>query len=946
MRRIRAYVYTAVTTAIVLVFALAEWVAERFVAAHSRAAGTAIEIAIVLLATLIFRPIHQRVDAAVDAAFDRRKREALAQLARLRRELTSYDDAAQVLRRTIEAVDLQPEVRGCAVYVRRQLYRAEASSFDEALAEIAVDDPLVVRLRSSGAPALLASMRSAAPSTHAFPMTAAGDLIGFLCVRFTHGEADADELQALSGTAHDLAVALTALDPQLRPGRPGTPNNIPADLPHVIGRERELAEIKAALAQSRLVTVTGPGGVGKTIVALRCAADALGRREHGAWFVSLAPIADGKLIAPTLLGVLDAGTSDDGDALEKVFGHLRTRDALIVLDNCEQVVAEAASVVKRILASCPRVAVLATSRELLRVEGEQVYQLGALRADAAFALFAERAAAVSAAFDTQASADAVRRICERLDYMPLAIELASARVRTLSASEILERLHERFRLLAGGTRTATPRQQTLEAPIQWSYDLLPQDEQLLFRRLGVFRGSFTLAAATALCAEPSGCDEFAVLDRLTSLADKSLINVRLGSTTRYRLLETIREFATRKAAEAGEHAANADAHAAHFGAVAAQAYHEFDTRMPPGWLGRLTPDIDNFRAALEWTLEGGGDNRIGAALAANAAPIFLRMGLLAEGLHWCEMGAMVDGVEPEIAGRILYGASMMHNNALAYRNALDDARRAVVSYRRSSDERGLVRALSQVAHQSARSGGFEEAKAAAQEAIGRARELGQPRLLIAVLRRCAISLPPADIERARALFAEALAAARSAQETEEACYVLQWWGVSEAAAGCYERAMELAAQALQTADADMQLYLESDAAGYALAFGALGKAAGHARRALVLAARASHPALLALAMSYCAPVHAESQPAEGARIFGYAQARLRALAFDGDASEHAALHNAHESIRGALDGVAMEPLMAEGAELSQERVLEMLFASSALGIAVGMDDAARHGIVA
>ncbi|HEY7981340.1 MAG TPA: NB-ARC domain-containing protein, partial [Candidatus Eremiobacteraceae bacterium] len=430
-RRIRAYVFTCVTTVIVLAFALAEWGTERFVADRSRTASTAIELAILFAATLVFRPVHQRVEAVVEAAFNRRKRRALDALARFRRELTSFADVGQLLRRVIEAIDHHLEAQACAVYLRRDNFRAEASSFDISPGNVDLDDPLVVRLRSSGAPAQPGLLQSAARGTRAYPMTAAGELVGFLLVRDAQSDDDVELAQMLSGLAQDLAVALLALDPSLRAQKPASPNNIPADLLPLVGRERELSEIKAALAQSRLVTLTGVGGMGKTRIALQCAADSVTAHEHGAWFVNLAPISDGTLIAATMLAAFDAGLADGGDDVARLLDFLRSRDALIVVDNCEQIVLDAAALVALIRAHCPRIIILATSRELFHLDGEQVYRLTSLRLEAAVELFAQRASAVLPDFEAEQSQDTLREICERLDGIPLAIELAAARVRAL-----------------------------------------------------------------------------------------------------------------------------------------------------------------------------------------------------------------------------------------------------------------------------------------------------------------------------------------------------------------------------------------------------------------------------------------------------------------------------------------------------------------------------------
>jgi predicted ATPase len=916
----RAYAYTLVTTAIVLVFALAEWGAERFISERSRAASTAVEISIVIIAALVFRPVHQRVDHAIESAFYKRKRETLAALAKFRRELTSFSDAGQLLRRVIEAVGQHLEARACAVYVRRNAFRAEASSFDSSLEDVPLGDPLAIRLRSSGTPAKLTSLHSAASGIWAFPMTAAGDLVGFLTVDSAN-EYDADEMQMLGGLAQDLAVALGALDPQLRPRTARVPNNIPANLPRLIGRERELGELHAALAESHLVTLTGPGGVGKTSVALRCAADAIDRRADGAWFVDLAPIADGALIVATALAALGAGGGDHDDDLERLIEHLRPRDALIVLDNCEQVVAQVSKVVARISASCPRVTLLITSREVLHLEGEQVYRLGSLRPDAAAELFAQRGAGVAGSFDLNRHAETVTAICERLDGIPLAIELAAARTSALGADEILERLRERFRLLTSGSRDAVPRQRTLAATIEWSYDLLAPDEQSLFRRLAAFRGSFSLAAAAAVCASGGICDEYRVLDALTSLADKSLVTVTIALATRYRLLETIREFAAEKAAGSNDAASAAAQHGAYFAALASQAYHEFDSQLPPGWLERLSPDLDNFRAALEWALQGPGDRRVGAQTAADCGPTFMRLDLLAEGLQWCERARAVTGLAPGTAGRIEYVASMMHNNLGENREALACAQRAVALLEQTADERGLVRALSQIAQQLSRAQRFEEARAPAAEAIRRARILGEPRVLIAVLRRCAYSLPAADIEDARALFSEALVAARAVREPEEACIVLEWWATREAAAGSYERAKSLALEGLKCAGRNAQMSLEIQLAAWTLALGDAEEAGAHAREALTLAVRAQHPLARATALAYYAPLHAARDAQEAAMLFGYATKRLEQLEWEVQPDDGLALKNASHAIEARLPGGEFKTLLERGGEWTEEEAL-------------------------
>ena len=927
-RRLHAYAFASATTAIVLAFAFFEWLTEKFVSDHSRAAGTAIEIAVVLIGTLVFRPIHQRVEAAVDEAFNRRKRHALEALAHFRRELTSFSDAGQLLRRVVEALEHHMEARAAAVYVRRDFFRAQVSSFDVASGDVDESDPLVVRLRSSGAPAQPPLLHSSVPGTDAFAMTIAGELIGFITLESKHGDYESDELQMLAGLAADLAIALVSHDPSLRPRPNAVPNNLPADLYAPIGRDREYTELREALGASHLVTLTGPGGIGKTRLALHCASMALQRYEHGVWFIDLAPLDNGNLIAATILAALGSGVAEDGTELSGLLEHLRSRQMLLVIDNCEHLLGSVVPIIKQIRSTCPHVTVLATSRELLHLDGECVYRLGPLRPQDAIELFVRRASAVAPAFDPRERRDAIADICVRLDGLPLAVELAAARVRALSINEIAQRLNERFRLLTGGSRTASPRQQTLAATIEWSFDLLPAEEQSLFIRLSVFRGSFALAAAAAVCAHDGNCDEFHVLDVLTSLADKSLLTVSVGLTTRYRLLEMIRDFALQKAAGRHVDAGASHQHAAHFAAVAGQAYHEFDSQLSRGWLERLAPDVDNFRASLEWTLEGAGDRRIGAQLAADCGPIFLRLEFLGEGLRWCAAAREVSDISPATAGRIEYVASMMHNNLGQMHQALSCAERAVSFYERSADERGHVRALSQVAQLYARAHRHDEAKPYALEAIRRAELLNEPHVTISVLRRSAYALPLEEIDAARKLFERAVAKARETRDSEELALTLHWWATREAATGQFERAMDLTQQSLEFTEGKARMFHEAHLTCYAFAAGRVSDAVPHAYEALRLAADAENPLFSAFMIACCAALHAANEPRDAAKFFGYAREQMRTLEWEGESDDRLALERAEGIIRKELGDDSFPELSDAGSDLRQGDVVMALLASA------------------
>lgn len=706
------------------------------------------------------------------------------------------------------------------------------------------------------------------------------------------------------------------------------PNNLPAQSTPLIGRSADVKAIVHGLKSSRLITVAGPGGVGKTRVALQAAADSVDRNEDGVWFVNLAPLNEPEFVASAMLAALDAGPAERGAEVSRLIDRLSSREALVLLDNCEQVVDEAAALITRILAACPRVSFIATSRELLHVSGEQVCRLGPLDTQDAVELFCERALAVAPHFEAAPRMQAIMEICERLDGIPLAIELAAARVRALNADEIAGRLNERFRLLSGGSRSALPRQQTLRALIDWSYDLLTGDEQRLLRHLGAFRGSFSLEGAAALYAPGEPSDEYEVLDVLTSLVDKSLISALAGRTTRYRMLESIREYALAKNVEAQAEAIVARRHAEYYAALAAQAYAEFDSRMPPDWLERFAPEVDNFRAALHWSLEDKGDRRTGAQLAADCGPVFLRLERMGEGLHWCEVAGGTADLAPETAGRLQYVASMLYNNLGSYPPALACAERAVSFYRASTDERGLVRALSQAAQQYARAHRFREAEVPAAEAIERARHLGEPRVLSSVLRRCAFSIPPADMERARPLFAEALETARRANESEEACLVLNWWADREASAGCFERALILGREGLECATGSSRMYFLLNIAGYAFAAGREDEAEPFAREALQLAGQAQHPLACAIAIAYTAPFHARHDPYRAAELFGYAAARIHEQAW-GEEADRLALRNAAAIIESALGQGEFRTLCERGASLDLDHALASLSLTSA-----------------
>lgn len=427
------------------------------------------------------------------------------------------------------------------------------------------------------------------------------------------------------------------------------PNNLPVQVTSFRGREQDLEDLKAHLAEHRLVTLLGAGGVGKTRLATQLGAEVLDRFSDGVWIADLAPITDSDLVPNVVAKALGASQAQGRLADASMTQSLKGKQLLIILDNCEHVLEAAAALADAIHRTCPNVRILTTSRQTLGVSGEKVLRLASLAVpdktanlDAtatlrfgAVALFADRASLVDQSFRLgDDNAQIVAGICRRLDGIPLAIELAAARAKVLSLSNLARRLDERFKILTGGSRTALPRQKTLTALIDWSYDLLSPDERVLFNRVAVFAGSFTLDAAAFTCGG-DGIDESDVLELICSLADKSLVVVDTsGKQERYRVLETTRQYALEKLAASGERERVACRHANFFRGVAQMAEKSFGAMPLSGWLAILEPELENFRATLEWTLGKGQLAALGGAVASALEMFWWHGGLEAEGIRW------------------------------------------------------------------------------------------------------------------------------------------------------------------------------------------------------------------------------------------------------------------------------------------------------------------------
>jgi predicted ATPase/DNA-binding SARP family transcriptional activator len=421
------------------------------------------------------------------------------------------------------------------------------------------------------------------------------------------------------------------------------PTNLPASSSELIAREAEMRDVVDLVTRHRLVTLTGAGGIGKTRLGLEVARQLLPDFVDGVWFAELAPLSDPGLVPVTVSVALELALPDRAESLERVSAALGDKRLLLVLDNCEHVIDAAARMAEAVLRAAPHVHVVATSREPLRAPGEYVYRVPSLEVPgedtddreellqtAAVSLFAARVRAVDARFSPDARAAAITgAVCRRLDGIPLAIELAAARAVTLGLDELAARLDDRFRLLTGGHRTALPRQQTLRATLDWSYELLPAIEQTVLRRLAVFAGGFTLEAASAVVTAED-LDAPAVVDIVTNLAAKSLIVVEIaGADAQYHLLETTRVYALEKLAGSGELDQVARRHAQHYQVFFERAEAEWD-RPTLEWLAVYGLHLDNVRTALDWAFSPSGDGSIGVALTTSALPLWFHRSLLLE----------------------------------------------------------------------------------------------------------------------------------------------------------------------------------------------------------------------------------------------------------------------------------------------------------------------------
>jgi predicted ATPase len=623
-------------------------------------------------------------------------------------------------------------------------------------------------------------------------------------------------LRDLAQPVHVFQVVHPELDHEFPPLRTldAYPSNLPVQLTTFIGRDRLLDEVATVLDEARVVTLTGVGGVGKSRLAVQVAADVIPRYRDGAWLVELAPVTDADAVlevVATTLGI----TQRQGQSLaSSVADFLRSKRLVLVIDNCEHLLDAAARFIDETLRACPHVSVIATSREGLGVAGERMMVVPSLELppagndtvegsvpSEAVRLFVERANEASAGFSvTDDNRDSISRLCRRLDGIPLAIELAAARVRSLTPTELATRLDARFRLLAGGPRTAVERHQTLRRAIDWSYDLLSETEKIVLNRLAVFAGSFTLDAAEAVIVDDT-VDPVDVVDYLGHLVDKSLLVAEhSGRVTRYRLLETIRQYAEERLEDAGGAAWCRQRHAEYYASFAALARRGLRGPDEVEWTARAEAELDNLRTALGWS-HASGDAvpamRLVAALDFPGTQIGYATGpwaqtalsipgasddpLFPEVQAWAGWAALVsgdyergarlaedavaavdrEGADDEIKCGVLCSAAGIFGWGGRLPEAGTLARSWAAYARSSGDEYGLSQALTVIGVSLSFSGDAPAALASLEEAIEVSARLGNPTAITYANMTAGMVLSETDPERALGLFDEALDRATS-----------------------------------------------------------------------------------------------------------------------------------------------------------------------------------------
>ncbi len=587
------------------------------------------------------------------------------------------------------------------------------------------------------------------------------------------------------------------------------PNNLPVQLTSFIGREKEISDIKKLLSGTRLLTLTGPGGTGKTRLSLQAAAEVIDDFNNGVWIVELAPLTDPALISVTIAGALGIIGQPGQESYEALLNYLKQKELLILLDNCEHLIDECAAITEKLLQNCTGLKIITTSRESLRSQGEIVYRVLSLAHPEpdqkntplelsqyeSVRLFIERALAVNSEFRVNnVNAPALAQICSQLDGIPLAIELAAARIKVLSVEKICEKLDDRFRLLTGGKRTALPRQQTLKAMIDWSYDLLSENEKILFQRLSVFTGGWNLAAAEEICS----CDNiecYEVMDIHSNLLDKSLIsNAESSGTIRFYMLESIRQYAKEKMNS------DEDIKQRHFYFFSSYADQEKMRETLPDQNSRvklMDAESDNIRSAIQWAIENKPEEA--SEVVCKMIEYWDIKGYFKEAFQTCQKILDSGKLKEKLSkANILFCAGLMAQNMGIVSDAEKLTNDGLSIFRELGNKEGIGRCVNILGVASSTDPGRgTESREYYKEAITIFRDTGLKKdYAVALYNMSFVHLKEGDPEKALQLRMEALDIYKELNDTHRIAFLMSSLGVFELRRKNYEKAISYADESL------------------------------------------------------------------------------------------------------------------------------------------------------
>ena len=735
-------------------------------------------------------------------------------------------------------------------------------------------------------------------------------------------------------------------------------SNLPAQFSSFVGRDKDVFEIGRLVADHRLVSVTGAGGIGKTRIAVQVAENLLHEFESAS-FADFAPVTNVDFIPITLLSVLNVPESPNRKSLDTLIGHLKNKHALLIFDNCEHLVDGAAAAAGMILQHCPLVHIIATSREVLGVDGERVVRVPTLTVPqpetvksltvdqaleyGAVALFVDRATDADSRFEfTETSVPAIVEICRRLDGIALAIEIAAARINILSPKALAGKLNERFLILTGARRTCPPRHRTIRELLDWSYDLLDDREQRVLRKLSVFVGGFTLELATMLCAQDDPADESEIVNVLGSLADKSLVQYEWRfDTARYQLLESTRQYANEKLHKRNESCRAARAHARAIAALV-EGFMPLHIVSDHVWNTQAQAEIENWRAALRWAFGPRGDVRIGQQLASAINPGAWFSQGAAEGLHWvCRaIETCDDTAPPAVRAKLELAQAMMllplgRSQTVA---ALAAAERALQLYEEAGDPLGAAAALSSIGEGLAHKNCIPEAEHALRAALAAAQRAGARRIVAHTTHSLAtVRAIDGDLDAARHLNRETIEMYKTAGCRRKQVIQELFLAELEFQAGNSETALQLSLESVRSfREYNAALYLAtglSNAGAYSIALARFDEARTYLHEAILLASDADFGKEFAWASQHLAAIAALrphdhtagclSDLRRAARAVGFVDALLAEL----DSPRTYTEQQEYEKILGLLRpalGAEFEELMAEGTHWSTERALAEL----------------------